>query len=143
MAACERQLMPLRDKSSSRLVQITMPKAKAPMQKGAKNGVKNGGPSGTDLSRTLVVDVGGSGIKATLLNDLGKVTGDRLRRDTPSSGMPREVMDVVVSLSKQFESFDRVAVGFPGVIVGGSSSKHRISRTNGRASTLLTPCRRG
>ncbi len=28
-------------------------------------------------------------------------------------------MDVVVALSKEFESFDRVAVGFPGVIVGG------------------------
>ena len=65
------------------------------------------------------MDVGASGIKATLLNDLGKAIGERLRQDTPSSGMPGEVMDVVVSLSKKFESFDRVALGFPGVIVGG------------------------
>jgi len=95
-----------------------MYKAKGRRMSGAKSGGKKSGPSG-DLLRTLVVDVGASGIKATLLNDLGKAIGERLRRDTPSSGMPGEVMDVVVSLSKQLESFDRVAVGFPGVVVGG------------------------
>jgi polyphosphate glucokinase len=85
----------------------------------AKNSVKKGGSGETDLRRTLVVDVGASGIKAALLNDLGKAVGERMRRETPASGMPGELMDVVVSLSKRFDSFDRVAVGFPGVIVGG------------------------
>lgn len=70
-------------------------------------------------SRTLVVDVGATGIKATLINDLGMPVGHRIRRETPPSGSPGEVMDVVVALSKQFESFDRVAVGFPGVIING------------------------
>ena len=68
---------------------------------------------------TLVVDVGASGIKATLLNDLGNPVGPRVRRATPVSGMPGEVMDTIVSLAAQFEAFDRIAVGFPGVIVGG------------------------
>lgn len=88
------------------------------MSKNVTNGDKKGGHT-EDLRRTLVVDIGASGIKATLLNDLGKAVGDRLRRDTPSSGMPGEVMDIVVSLSKKLESFERVAVGFPGVIVDG------------------------
>jgi polyphosphate glucokinase len=69
--------------------------------------------------RTLVVDVGGSGIKGTLLNDLGKAVGERVRRDSPSSGMPGEVMDVIIAISQQFDSFDRVAVGFPGVVING------------------------
>lgn len=69
--------------------------------------------------RTLVVDVGGSGIKATLLNDLGKAVSDRLRRDSPHSGMPGPVIDTIVTLAKEFGDFDRVAVGFPGVVING------------------------
>ena len=69
--------------------------------------------------RTLVVDVGGTGIKATLVNDLGRPVGHRIRRETPPSGMPGEVLDVIVSLAKHFETFDRVAIGFPGVLIDG------------------------
>src|SRR5262245_7163726 len=36
------------------------------------------------LRRTLVVDIGGSGIKATVLNDLAKPITERLRRESPS-----------------------------------------------------------
>jgi polyphosphate glucokinase len=92
-----------------------MPKKKT---RAAKLDRTNSLENGTSR-RTLVVDVGGSGIKATLLNDLGKSVGDRLRRDSPSSGMPGEVMDIILSLSKQFDSFDRVALGFPGVVING------------------------
>lgn len=69
--------------------------------------------------RTLVVDVGATGIKATLINDLGTPVGHRVRRETPPSGSPGEVIDVVVAVSKHYESFDRVAVGFPGVMING------------------------
>ncbi|HEU4684395.1 MAG TPA: ROK family protein [Nitrospira sp.] len=67
----------------------------------------------------MVVDVGATGIKATVLNDLGKPVEERIRRETPASGMPGEILDTIVSLSKHFQSFDRVAVGFPGVVVDG------------------------
>ena len=46
----------------------------------AKTDHKDSDENGGGQRRTLVVDVGGSGIKATLLNDLGKAVGDRLRR---------------------------------------------------------------
>lgn len=68
---------------------------------------------------TLVVDVGATGIKAAVVNELGDLVGERVRRDTPSSGMPGEVMDTIVALTKNLGSFDRVAVGFPGIIVDG------------------------
>jgi len=88
----------------------------------ADTGKANGGkPEEVDLSqrRTLVVDVGGSGIKAMLLNDLGKSVSERLRRESPASGMPGAVMDIVVALASKLEPFDRVSVGFPGVVING------------------------
>jgi polyphosphate glucokinase len=68
---------------------------------------------------TLVVDVGATGIKAGVVNELGDLVGERVRRETPSSGMPGEVMDTIITLTKNLESFDRVAIGFPGIIVDG------------------------
>jgi polyphosphate glucokinase len=95
-----------------------MPKAKRGRPSRAK-GFDNQPDENGSSRRTLVVDVGGSGIKATLLNDLGKAVSDRLRRDSPASGMPGAVMDTIVSLANEFDSFDRVAVGFPGVVING------------------------
>ena len=78
-------------------------------------------PGEADLSlrRTLVVDVGGSGIKATVLNDLAKPLSERLRRESPASGLPGAVMDIMIALASDLEPFDRVSVGFPGVIING------------------------
>jgi polyphosphate glucokinase len=74
----------------------------------------------TESPRTLVIDIGATGIKAMLLDDLRRPLRQRVRRETPSSGKPGKIMDVVVELAKRFEPFDRVAVGFPGVIAQGS-----------------------
>lgn len=68
---------------------------------------------------TLVLDVGASGIKAAQVNELGNLVGERVRRDTPSSGMPGEMINLIVALAKTFKSFDRVAIGFPGIVVSG------------------------
>ena len=105
-----------------------MPKESSRKTDKAKSGTKppaakrrNGKQSDENGSsrRTLVVDVGGSGIKATLLNDLGKAVSERLRRDSPASGMPGAVMDVIIALANEFATFDRIAIGFPGVVING------------------------
>ena len=81
---------------------------------------RNGGKEPEEKStRTLVVDVGGSGIKATVLNDLAKPISERLRRESPASGMPGAVMDVIVTLANELGDYDRVAVGFPGAVING------------------------
>ena len=85
----------------------------------SRGGTINANENDSSQRRTLVVDVGGSGIKATLLNDLGKSVSERLRRDSPSSGMPGAVMDTIVALANELEPFDRVSVGFPGVVING------------------------
>ena len=69
--------------------------------------------------RTLVIDIGATGVKAMVLNDLRRTLRRRLRRETPLSGKPGTVIDVVVELVRKLEPFDRVSVGFPGVVIGG------------------------
>lgn len=96
-----------------------MPKEKSRKNGKSKESASQPEENGAALRRTLVIDIGGSGIKATVLNDLGKAVSERLRRDSPASGLPGAVMDMVVSLAKEFETFDRVAIGFPGVIING------------------------
>ena len=67
---------------------------------------------------TLAVDIGGSGIKVMVLDDLGEPISDRARLKTPQPPTPEAVIDTIMTLAEP-QNFDRVAVGFPGVIRNG------------------------
>ena len=69
-------------------------------------------------SRTLAVDIGGSKIKVMVLDTTGNPISDRQRLKTPQPAKPKEVIDTILTLVKQQE-FDRVSVGFPGVVQNG------------------------
>ena len=69
--------------------------------------------------RTLAVDVGGTGIKAETLDERGKPITERLRIPTPRKAKPRQVVKIVKKLAEGLEPFERVSVGFPGVIKNG------------------------
>ena len=73
----------------------------------------------TKSSRTLAIDIGGSGIKAMVLDDRGNAISKRLRIPTPKPAKPSPVMDVICTLAAKQDSFDRISVGFPGVVVQG------------------------
>lgn len=68
---------------------------------------------------TLAVDIGGSGIKAMVLDEAGKAITDRLRIDTPDPATPEAVMKVICTLAERQGAFERVSVGFPGVVEKG------------------------
>lgn len=68
---------------------------------------------------TLAVDVGGSGIKAMLLDAEGKPKTERSRIETPQPAKPEPVIAVIAELAKAQGEFDRVSVGFPGVVQHG------------------------
>jgi len=68
---------------------------------------------------TLSIDIGGSGIKAMLLNARGKPISARERIVTPAVPTPSAVLRALEKLRAQLASFDRVSVGFPGVIKRG------------------------
>ena len=67
---------------------------------------------------TLAVDIGGSGIKVIVLDGQGQAISDRSRLKTPHPATPEAVIETILTLAEP-EKFDRVAVGFPGVIRQG------------------------
>jgi polyphosphate glucokinase len=80
-------------------------------------------PPSTSTSKkspiTLAIDIGGSGLKAMLLDPAGKPASERLRVDTPAVPSPGLVLSALDGLRNQLGTFDRVSVGFPGVIKRG------------------------
>jgi polyphosphate glucokinase len=68
---------------------------------------------------TLSIDIGGSGIKAMLLNARGRPISTRERIATPAVPTPHAVLRALEDLRARLAGFDRVSVGFPGVVKGG------------------------
>ncbi len=80
--------------------------------------------------RTLTVDCGGTGLKALVLDEAGVPITERVRVRTPYPCPPDLLIDAVVQLAKSTgEPFDRVSVGFPGMIRDGvvRSTPHYIT----------------
>jgi polyphosphate glucokinase len=92
------------------------------MAKTDKQAKKSASPSNLKTAAgtiTFSVDIGGSGIKAALLNGDGKFLKKRIRIPTPKGANPDEVMREFEQLSKRLGAFDRISVGFPGVVRTG------------------------
>lgn len=69
--------------------------------------------------RTLAIDIGGSGLKALVLGPEGKALEERRRVKTPQPATPKAVLSAIKKLIKPLGEFDRVSVGFPGVVQEG------------------------
>ncbi len=91
----------------------TKTKSKAAKFAGASKPVKSAHPI------TLSIDIGGSGLKAMLLDPAGKPVSERQRVPTPAIPTPLAVLKGLDKLRATLGSFDRVSVGFPGVIKRG------------------------
>jgi polyphosphate glucokinase len=68
---------------------------------------------------TMTIDIGGSGLKAMLLDARGKPVSQRERVPTPAIPTPHAVLRGIEVLRTRLGSFDRVSVGFPGVVKNG------------------------
>jgi len=70
--------------------------------------------------RTLAIDIGGTGIKAALLDDSGSMIGDRQRVPTPPRPVtPGDLVRAIDKVAAPLGTFERVSVGFPGYIRDG------------------------
>ena len=69
--------------------------------------------------RTLAIDIGGTGLKALVLASDGRALTDRVRVPTPRPATPRALLPAIVKLVAPLGAFDRVSIGFPGVVVEG------------------------
>src|SRR5438270_12416913 len=68
---------------------------------------------------TLAVDVGGTGIKASVLDATGQLEHARVRTDPPYPLSPQRLLIEIEQLMAQLPPFDRVADGFPAMVRGG------------------------
>jgi polyphosphate glucokinase len=68
---------------------------------------------------TLAIDIGGTGLKASVLDATGRLLADRVRVTTTYPVTPEEMVDQLVALVKPLPKADRVSAGFPGVVRRG------------------------
>src|ERR1700753_2676584 len=73
----------------------------------------------TSSPKFLSIDIGGSHIKATVLNDKGALLMDYEQIATPVPANPENVVNAIKKLVKSFMAYDNVSVGFPGYVKNG------------------------
>jgi polyphosphate glucokinase len=73
----------------------------------------------TSYQNILSIDIGGSHVKATVLNKEGALTMDYQRVETPKPTTPEKLLETIKSLTKNFPVFDCISAGFPGYVRDG------------------------
>ena len=73
----------------------------------------------TNSATTLAIDIGGSGLKAVVLDERGASLCERVRVETPTGASPDALVVVLCELVRNLPSYDRVSVGFPGMVRDG------------------------
>jgi polyphosphate glucokinase len=72
-----------------------------------------------DDPRTLAIDVGGTHLKAGVLNTAGVFVAGPSRINTPDQATPEAVIAGLIGIIGPLGAFDRVSMGFPGVVRHG------------------------
>lgn len=70
--------------------------------------------------QTLGIDIGGTGLKAAVLDPDGRMVDKRARVRTPSPSTPAAVLEALTGLVEPLPPFDRISIGFPGVVRRGT-----------------------
>ncbi|HET6879703.1 MAG TPA: ROK family protein [Pirellulales bacterium] len=68
---------------------------------------------------TLAIDIGGTGLKASVLDTDGNMVTPRMRVATPHPSPPGVLLEALVKLVAPLPAYERVSVGFPGVVRKG------------------------
>jgi polyphosphate glucokinase len=68
---------------------------------------------------TLAIDIGGTGLKASVLDASGAMVADRVRVDTTYPCPPAKLVDDLASLVAPLPDAARVSAGFPGMVRKG------------------------
>jgi polyphosphate glucokinase len=76
---------------------------------------------GSEQKITFAIDIGGTGVKGMLLDSRGKPLTDRIRFETPDPALPRSVVKLIDAIAAKIGKYDRISVGFPGVVKHGAT----------------------
>ena len=68
---------------------------------------------------TLAIDIGGSHLKCGVIAVTGQMVMGPERVVTPDPAAPRAVVDALAELAQKLTPFDRISIGFPGVVRDG------------------------
>jgi polyphosphate glucokinase len=68
---------------------------------------------------TLAIDIGGTGLKASVLDGTGKMLVDRVRVPTPYPLTPDIFLRTVAEMVAKLPPFDRISAGYPGFVRDG------------------------
>lgn len=69
--------------------------------------------------KILCIDIGGSHIKATVIDHQGNFLQKYQREDTPKPPSPEKVVKLILELFQRFPQYNKVAAGFPGYVKNG------------------------
>ena len=76
-------------------------------------------PRSLSGDKILAIDIGGSHIKATILNTAGHLQIGYQIVDTPVLPGPKKLLAAINQLVHKFPEYDKVSVGFPGYVKDG------------------------
>jgi polyphosphate glucokinase len=79
---------------------------------------RNSRPAAKPL-RVLGIDIGGSYLKAAVLDVRGRMLTERLKVKTPDPCAPKVMVRALVNLVGPLSPYNRISIGFPGVVRGG------------------------
>ena len=69
-------------------------------------------------ARILAIDIGGTGLKAAIVSPAGKMLTGKRRIKTPYPCPPAAMIEALLGLVAPLKKYDRIAIGFPGVVRG-------------------------
>ena len=79
-------------------------------------------PSSAEKSaatKILAIDIGGTGLKAAIVDTSGRFVTERLRLKTPKHRGPKKIVPALLELVKPLSGYDHVSIGFPGYVRNG------------------------
>ena len=76
-------------------------------------------PEKTHEQKILSIDIGGSRVKATLLDVEGQSLMDYERTITPVPATPEKIMEAIAQLVQRLPGYDKISAGFPGYVKDG------------------------
>lgn len=110
-------------------------------QQAAPSASSDAGADGAALPHTLSFDIGGTGLKASVLSNHGELLHEPVRVPTPYPLRPEQLVTVLGKLTDGLPEYQRASAGFPGMVRAGLvlSAPHFISPNGpgGRPSAAL------